>query len=164
MAHPHALVHPLKLVLSDFLNELKQLEERGLEQEQCDVVRSRLTAVIKHISSAQKPATWLSALKADFEIFLHEYATWNHSGDPSPSRHRAKHERELRKIRKAMQPHFPYGPLFATEQERKVFDSIYDELVGLGSIKSVIGQPSSSPFKKTVQRASEKRNKLAKAS
>jgi hypothetical protein len=111
--HPHGLVHPLKTVLIDFLDELKALETSGLNSQQCNTVQQSLRNIIDDLRKSPTNSVWLHDLKAHLDKFLTEYVLWNNSDmevGSAPPKHRARHERELRRIRKQMMLQTEYGP------------------------------------------------------
>jgi len=154
--HPHALVHPFRLTLLAFIEELSQLEHTGLEPAQCQAVCDCLEAVIDHIKTAPQ-SEWLQDLLAPFVELRADYSKWNNAGDRGQ---RAQHLRRLRHHKNGILPRYNEYPLLASDAEHRAFFNAYDEFIKLGSIMSVGAQPKS-PFKKTVARAREKQRDIA---
>src|SRR5712692_6389322 len=154
--HPHALVHPFRLTLLAFIEELSQLEQTGLEPSQCRAVRECLDGVIDRIKKAP-PSEWLQDLLAPFVELRADYGYWNNAGDRGQ---RAAHLKKLRKHKNGILPRYNEFPLLASDAEHRAFIESYDEFIRLESIMSVGAQPNP-PFKKTVARAREKQRDIA---
>jgi hypothetical protein len=158
---PHALVHPFRITLVAFLEDLKKLEQPGLEQDQCNAVLRCLDAILHHLTSGRGSSQWLADLIVPFSSLRDDYHRWNSPvGDVFPPSHRATLWRELRKHKDGLLPRYRFGPLFATAEEINAFQSVYSEFIKLESVRPVPSRIDS-PFRKTVQRAMQKKRDIA---
>jgi hypothetical protein len=158
--HPYALVHPFRITLVAFIDDLNNLEEHGLAPEQCNSVLDCLDSIIMHLRKPTASSSfWLRELLVPFSSLRAEYFTWNNPKDGAhPPSHRARQCRLIRRQKDGMLPRFKYGPLFASEEERAVFMEAYDEFIKL---EGIAANSPRRPFKKTAERAREKRAAIA---
>jgi hypothetical protein len=158
--HPQALVHPFRITLVAFIDDLNSLEYSGLETDQCDAVLACLDSVINQLRGAPATSHWLPELLAPFGSLRAEYFSWNNPRDGMhPASHRRTQCKRIRKEKNGMLPRFRFGPLFATKDEQQVFVRVYDEFIRLENVRAIPAK-SEAPFKKTVKRAREKQTAL----
>jgi len=158
--HRHALVHPFRLTLVSFIEDLYNLEPTGLEAPQCQAVLDCLDSVVNHLKTVSTSSEWLGELSTPFNNLRADYFSWNNpTPGAHPASHRAKQCRALRKHKDGMLSRYTFGPLLATPEEVEIFKKAYDEFVKLEKIKAVGAQPQL-PFKKTVEIAKTKKTAI----
>lgn len=158
--HPHALVHPFRITLVAFIDDLDALEPSGLQPNQCDSVLACLDSIIQLLRTTSSASEWLPELLVPFSSLRADYFLWNNPREGSlPAAHRREQCKQIRKQKNGILPRFRFGSLFASIPEQQLFLRIYDEFIRLGNIRSVetLGE---TPFRKTVERAMEKRAKI----
>lgn len=159
--HPHGLLHPFRLTIVAFIEDLNQLEHCGLEDPECETVLKCLDAILSQLQRAKTSSIWLAGLATAFSSLRADYFKWNNPrpDDWAPS-HRAALCKEIRKHKNGMLFRYSFGPLYATEEEITIFGSVYAEFIRLETIAGVRSN-NGPPFKHTVKRARAKRSDVA---
>lgn len=149
--HPHALASKCKRTLFLFLADLNDLEQDGLENDECKKVRDCFRNAIGVFNEVRTPRDWIRELRAQLGIFLDEYVKWN-DGPNDPANRKLQHRR-LFTLRKKILERFEFGEANATDDELTAILRAYEALAPLEHVHRVNRSESGTltAFKKTVE-------------
>jgi hypothetical protein len=85
--------------LTQFLNDLLELENRGMEEEHCDLVQGAIGRIV-NVATAIPDGSWLRrSVWSELQVFEQLYIEWNHHAGPDSHHHRRHTLRHMRRRR-----------------------------------------------------------------
>ncbi len=121
--------------LTNLLDDLFLLEKSGLDDEQCQKVKTALGLVTNRATSLPDGSFWRTSIYSELERFEHAYIDWNSGSKFEPDtdrRHRDACLKKLRRQRQRIAKKIRVNQyILQNEIDLRFVDDMYDALGGL---------------------------------